>query len=331
MDLSTHVTRGDVEGAAERLAGLRDAPTAERKDALRRLRAATDDDPAPAAPLVDDLAPFLTDDDRSVRLSTAKVFAAVAEAEPGRVLSARDDLADRLADEGEFYYVRARCAEALGYAAVERPEEVASPELLADLRVGLAFDEPGVRTKLAKALEGIALGDPDRLRHQVSALAEHLDDDEELVRYHLLTALTVLACEHPERVAEVREEVADRLGDEDPVVRGRAAETLGVLAQAGTARDGDADDDSLADRLAAIEDADDAFLADRVAFALAALDGRGTDREFEAVGSVEGVRTTTADAVDAITAPDGSECPHCDTVVPPDAPTCPVCGAPRRP
>jgi HEAT repeat protein len=62
--------------------------------------------------------------------------------------------------EDEFYYVRARCAEALGYIAVETPEAVTDPDILADLRIGLAFDEPEGKEKLAKALAHVALGGP---------------------------------------------------------------------------------------------------------------------------------------------------------------------------
>lgn len=332
MDISTHVTRGDTTTAAERLAALRDAPTGERKAALRRLRTTTDDDPSLAAPLVEDLVPFLIDEDRSVRLSTAKLLTGVAEAAPSEVLSVSEDLADRLAAEDEFYYVRARCAEALGHVAVDRPDEVASPTVLADLRVGLAFDEPEVRVKLAKALEHVAHGDPDRLRHQVAALSEHLDDDEALVRYHLLTAVTVIACVHPGRVAGVRGRIADRLNDDEPVVRGRAAEALGVLPSAENESPDSASTrapETFADRLIRTEPDDEPFLAERLEFARAAFDGTVSDREFEGIGSTSGIRATTAAAVDAITTPDGAECPHCGNEVPTDAPICPICGSPH--
>ena len=84
----------------------------------------------------------------------------LAESEPEATLPAADALGERLADDEEFYYVRARCAEALGYVAVDAPAAVTDPETLADLRVGLAFDEPEVKEKLAKALAHVALGDP---------------------------------------------------------------------------------------------------------------------------------------------------------------------------
>lgn len=46
-------------------------------------------------------------------------------------------LGERFADEDEFYYVRARAAEALGYVALEAPENVISPEIRADFHIGL--------------------------------------------------------------------------------------------------------------------------------------------------------------------------------------------------
>ncbi|ESP89743.1 HEAT repeat domain-containing protein [Candidatus Halobonum tyrrellensis] len=161
---------------------------------------------------------------------TAKLFVTLAQSEPLVVLPAVDDLAGRLADEDEFYYVRARCPEALGYVAVKAPETVTDPDTLADLRIGLEFDEPEVKEKLAKALAYVALGDASRLRHQVSSLAEHLDDDSELVRYHLCTTLVVVGCEHAAKLTSAPEALRERLGDENPYVQGRAAEALGLLA-----------------------------------------------------------------------------------------------------
>jgi HEAT repeat protein len=81
----------------------------------------------PALPACEAL---LKDDERSVRLTTAKLFVAAAEADPDAVVPMVPALADRLADDEEFYYVRARSAEALGYVALEHPDIVASPEML---------------------------------------------------------------------------------------------------------------------------------------------------------------------------------------------------------
>jgi len=113
-----------------------------RKRALRAVRNSIEDYPTGLEELATPLAAFLTDDDRAVRLTTAKLFVALAQSEPATVLPAVDALADRLADDEEFYYVRARCAEALGYVAVDSPEEVTDPETLADLRIDWRSTNP---------------------------------------------------------------------------------------------------------------------------------------------------------------------------------------------
>ncbi|GAA0194863.1 hypothetical protein GCM10009000_005110 [Halobacterium noricense] len=292
-DITTLLDRDDTDAVRARLADRREGDARERKDLLRALRSAAEDDAAAVGRVADAVVPYLTDPDRAVRLSTAKVFVAVAERSPERVVRVRDALAERLADEDEFYYVRARAAEALGYAAVADPAAVASPELLADLRIGLAFDEREVREKLAKALEHVALADPDRLRHRVADLAEHLDDDAETVRYHLLAALVVVGCVDPGRLTDARGALVARLDDESPYVRGRAAGALGLLARADDAEETEdgaqgIEDDAgggadavagVADDLRAaarVEEADgDAtrFVADRVRFALASAAG----------------------------------------------------------
>jgi hypothetical protein len=100
-----------------------------------------------------------------VRLTTAKLFVAAAETHSNAVVAMVPALAERLTDGEEFYYVHARSEEALGYAALDHPDTVTSPELLADLRIGLSFDEPVMNEMLAEALEHVALGDPGRLTH----------------------------------------------------------------------------------------------------------------------------------------------------------------------
>lgn len=168
--------------------------------ALQAVRDVSGELPRSFEEIAGPLSTFLTDEDRAVRLTTAKLFVTLVQSEPAVVLSPVDALAKHLSND-EFYYVRARSAEALGYVAVDSPEKVTDPETLADLRIGLEFDEPEVKEKLAKALAYVALGDPDRLRHQVDSLAEHLNDDNELVRYHLCTVLVVVSCAHPEKSA----------------------------------------------------------------------------------------------------------------------------------
>jgi hypothetical protein len=326
--LLEHPERDTREEAIARLEELQRASVEDRKATLRSLRALIEDRPGVVVPICSALVPFLEDDDRSVRLTTAKLFVGLAEATPEAVVPAVSSLADRLADEEELYYVRARSAEALGYVALDHPDTVDDPEVLADLRIGLSFDESEVKEKLAKALEHVALGDPNRLRHQVSSLAEHLDDENELVRYHLVTALVAIGCASPERLGPVHDVLVDRLEDENAHVRGRAAEALGLLARK------QSNDDAQPDELLEMVDtADEPFVVERVRFA---LDREG---EFEnstatpdTVGTRDGVRSTTASAVDAITSPAGDgACPHCGLEPLEGAPPmCPRCGGPVR-
>lgn len=292
-----------------------------RKACLQQLKTAVTDEPTLAESVVPACERLLVDDDRSVRLTTAKLFVTVAEATPDAVLPAVSSLADRLADDEEFYYVRARSAEALGYVALEHPEEVTSPEVLADLRVGLTFDEPEVKQKLAKALEFVAVAHPKRLRHQVSSLAEHLDDEEELVRYHLTTALVAVGCAYPDRLAEATDELTERLADETPQVRGRAAEALGVADTALSSEAG----------LEGLTDDDEAFVSERARFALDSGDAARSGGPSGDLGSTAGLRRTTTAAVEEITSPDADgACPHCGLALPEDGPQmCPRCGVPR--
>lgn len=324
-DRLTDLLTSDGENTVrEYLDHLETAGTGTRKTAMRALRRLAAERPRLLAPVLDALTPFLTDEERSVRLTTAKVFVAVAEAAPDVAVASVDQLADRLGDEDEFYYVRARSAEALGYVALEHPGTVASPELVADLRIGLSFDEPEVKEKLAKALEYVALGDPDRLRHQVPNLAEHLDDDHEFVRYHLSTAVVAIGCPYPERLTDVTDTLAARLSDDDenPYIRGRAAEALGLIARAEP-------DAVSSDGFPGTEDVEESFAVERLRFARGALAGEeSTEAIPDDVGTVEAVRETTEDVVAELTAPDG-ECPHCGLTLPENGPpTCPHCGAP---
>lgn len=324
--LTALVGAGDREAAVSHLQGFLTEEADARKRAVQSLREIADDDPAPLDGLVPALVPFLEDEDRAIRLSTAKLFVAVAESDPDAVRPVVSAVADRLADEGEFYYVRARSAEALGYVALEHPDEVDSPEILADLRVGLSFDEPEVKAKLAKALECVALGDPRRLRHQVSDLTGHLDDEDPLVRYHLATALAAIGCVEPGRLADAVDALEDRIDDDEARVRGRAAEALGLAASAngvGTSLPAAALED--------LRDDEEPFVARRAAFALDAVGKAAAATGADDVGTLDGVRTTTEAAVEAITAPDADGgCPHCGLSLPAEGPPlCPRCGAPR--
>jgi len=325
--LLADLDRDDTEDAIARLEDAHHAADDERKELLQSLKSTATERPSVLEPLCPRLAAFLEDPERPVRLTTAKLLVTLAESSPDAVAPVVPALADRLADDEEFYYVRARSAEALGYVALERPDEVGSPEILADLRVGLSFDDVEVREKLAKALECVAIGDPTRLGHLAPRLADHLDDESELVRYHLATALAAIGCESPDRLADAADALASGLSDENPRVRGRTAEVLGLLGRS------DADDSSIP--VAALEEAatdDEPFADDRVAFALAlAGDTDSPSEPADAIGTLDGLRETTDEAVDAITSPDGDgECPHCGLALPADGPPmCPRCGAPR--
>lgn len=325
-DLTTLLEEGTHEETVAYLDRLGAADAETRKRTLRAIRDAAAEQLRSFEELTRPLATFLTDDDRAVRLTAAKLFVTLAQSEPRAVLPIVDALADRLGDDGEFYYVRARSAEALGYVALEHPEEVTSPEILADLRVGLSFDEPEVKEKLAKAQEFVAIAYPKRLRHQVSSLAEHLADEDELVRYHLTTTLVAIGCAYPDKLAEATDELTKRLADDNPQVRGRAAEALGVFARG-------ADDTASFPEVAleALADDEEAFVSERVRFALDSDDATRSERFSEDIGSVDGVRRTTNAAVEEITSPAGDgECPHCGLVLPENGPPmCPRCGAPR--
>jgi len=324
--LSELLREGTHEETLACLDRLGAADTEIRKRALRAVRDVAAEWPHSVKELVDPLSTFLTDEDRAVRLTTAKLFVVLAQSESTVVLPAIDVLADRLTDEEEFYYVRARCAEALGYVAVEAPEAVTDPETLADLRIGLEFDEPEVKEKLAKALAYVALGDASRLRHQVSSLVAHLDDENELVRYHLCTALVVVGCEYPEKLTGAVDALQECLTDENPYVQGRAAEGLGLLA--GT--DVGVEFDPVLDGLDITDEDSPSFLTERVQFCRRRLADEETGASPDGVATIESIRDGTDDVVEAMKTPDDGECPHCGLALPESGPPmCPRCGAPR--
>jgi HEAT repeat protein len=316
--------RNEPEEARTCLEIIQTHPVEDRKSALRSLRAVTEDSRAIVEPLCPALTAFLEDEARAVRLSTAKLLVAIAEVDPASVEPVVEALASRLADDDEFYYVRARCAEALGYVALDYPEAVASPETLADLRIGLSFDESEVKEKLAKALEHVALGDPSRLRHQVPTLADHLDNENELVRYHLATALVVVGCEFPDCLDAATDALRTRLDDENEYVQGRAAEALGLLA-------GSATEFTMSDEITDLVDVDSSFVAPRAQFAVSMMEAeQESPSPANDIGTIPSIRGTTDDIVTEITSPDtAGECPHCGLSVPDTGPPmCPRCGAP---
>lgn len=327
--LVTLTETGDAEETRAALSRLAAAPDDHRRECLRALRSVADERPSAVADVVPALEAFLSDDDRSVRLAAAKAFVPVAAAEPGAVVPLVSTLADRLADEYEFYFVRARAAETLGYVARAHVDAVATPETLADLRVGLSFDEPQVREQLAKTLAFVAIEDPERLRHQADRFADALDDEQDVVRYYLVTALVAVG-PMASPSADVVEALAARLDDEQAQVRGRAAEALGVLEL----DDGDDLDDAAeteprlpTDALEPLLADDESFVADRARFAL----DDATSTDAAPLGSLDSLRATAESAAEAMVAPDADgECPHCGLALPGDGPAmCPGCGIPR--
>lgn len=318
------VDRGEYEDAIARIEQLADAPTDDRTAAVRSLRSIASDRPTALDPVVPALASFLEDEERSIRLTTAKLFVAIADGAPEALVGIVPTLTDRLAVDDELYYVRARLAEALGAVALEAPDAVASPEFLAEVRVELEFARPEVKRELARALERVAVADPGRLRGSLSELAERSADPDERVRYHLLTAMVAVGCEHPESLDACADTVAARLDDESEFVRARAAEAIGLLARASTA-----DAARPVARLETMAEAERTFVADRAVFALEAVDD-GVDAETrdDEVGTLEAVRRTTDDIGTEIEGDDGDhECPHCGGTLPPfGPPLCPACG-----
>ncbi len=323
--LIQQLRNGTTDGIGDAFRAYETAETEQRKQLLRSIRSLATDDVDAVSPFVSVLALFLTDDNRSVRLTTAKLFVVIASEDPDAVVAVVDSLTERLADEEEFYYVRARSAEALGYVAVDYPAAVATPELLADLRVGLSFDEPEVKEKLAKALEYVALGNPRRLRHQVQNLSEHLDDENELVRYHLSTALVAVGCKYPDALSDAVDSLVVRLEDECAYVQGRAAEALWLSGRTDSELPA-----ASRKQLTLLTDDELPFVRDRAHVALS-VESETSDAQSipEPVGSLDAIRNRTDEIVADMTTPDGDECPHCGLSLPEDGPPmCPQCGAP---
>ncbi|ELY96330.1 HEAT repeat domain-containing protein [Natrialba taiwanensis] len=312
------------EQVCDRLEGYREANADTQKELLRALQSIAVEQPAVLTPFVPELLPFLTAEERSVRLTTAKLFVSLSKTRPDAMVDTADALAARLADKSEFYYVRARLAETLGYVAVEYPEKATTPDLLADLRTGLSFDEPEVKEKLAKALAYVALGNPRRLCYWISDLAAHLDAEDELVRYYLSTAIVAVGCEQPAALSDSVGELGSRLDDECPYVCGRAAEALGLLA-------GATSDTSIVpeERLVTVGSAsDEPFVTDRTRFALARLESESSVDSGDGIASLESIRDQVDEIADAIAAPDG-ECTQCGCSLPESGPPmCPRCGTP---
>ncbi|NHX41008.1 MULTISPECIES: HEAT repeat domain-containing protein [Haloarcula] len=322
-EIATLLEQGNEADAVAALERLSTAGPATQQACLRSLKAAADEQPELFDGVLPSLTDFLQDSERPTRLTTAKLVVTISEGAPDSVVPVVPTLAERLADESEFYYVRARCAEALGYVAVDHPDAVVSPAVVADLRIGLEFDKPEVTEKLAKALAHVTLGSPERLRYQVDSLAEHLQSDSEVVRYHLSTALVVIGSACPERLVDAREALVSCLEDESRYVRGRAAEALGLLA--GTDSIESFPQTQLDDLTVAEE-----FVAKRAQFALSRHRGTESANGFTGIATRDAIRTQTAEIVSEIRTREGDDgCPHCGLSLPESAPPlCPGCGTP---
>ncbi|MDS0279764.1 hypothetical protein NDI85_18390 [Halomicroarcula sp. S1AR25-4] len=90
---------GTHEVAVACLDGAADAEA--RKPTLQAVRNVVQERPKIFEELTTPLSMFLADEDRAVRLTTAKRFVTLAQSELAAVLPAVDTLADRLADDGE--------------------------------------------------------------------------------------------------------------------------------------------------------------------------------------------------------------------------------------
>lgn len=157
-----------------------------------------------------------------------------------------------------------------------------------------------MKEKLAKALEFVAESNLERLRHHVSTLAEHLDDDNDLVRYHLVTALTAIGCADPERLVPVSTDLENRVGDENEYVHGRAVEALGVLLQEVLL----CDEFILGDLSEGLGSEASDFLLDRVTFTTSK--GELTDESkgmMTQLGQLMGFEKTTTDVANTIVSP----------------------------
>lgn len=124
--------RNDGEGVAALVSDLPLDFGRDSQECLQSLKTVVDDDPALVEPALPVCETLLTEDGRSVRLTTAKLFVAAAETHSNAVVTIVPALAEWLTDGEEFYYVHARSEEALGYTALDHPDTVTSPELLAD-------------------------------------------------------------------------------------------------------------------------------------------------------------------------------------------------------
>lgn len=284
-----------------------DAKPEDRKHCARVLRDESDTGVG-AVPVIDTL---LSDPERSVRLTAVKAVVDIASESPGAVKPLAEKLDDLLYDE--FYFVRGRSAEAVGYIVHEYPDAEGIPSTVGiTLFDALSLDESEVRRKVAKAISMVACSRPEDVLPNAKEVFDHADDDDAVVRYHLLTTLVALALRSPSEMEPHASDVEPFLEDENPYVRGRAVEFLGLV-----------DPDVLGD-LESREyehrtDEAEEFESLRVEWA---FDDDGNLVESLHAETDEKVRGVEREASDA------TLCPNCGEPVP-DTPTCPRCGAPH--
>ncbi|WP_247010629.1 HEAT repeat domain-containing protein [Halorientalis litorea] len=100
--LSTLIETGQFDAASTALDRVRTADPETPKKAIRRVTECGEEGRT-VTPLLSSLVGFLGDEQRAVRLTTAKALVTVAEAEPETATDAVSTLADRLADDDESY------------------------------------------------------------------------------------------------------------------------------------------------------------------------------------------------------------------------------------
>lgn len=307
----------DEDALAALATDLADAPTETQKACATAFRDAVDESTDRGEAALPAVEPLLDSGDRAVRLTAVKGCATLAAARPSAVDPLVSTLTDLLDDD--FYYVRGRAAETLGYVALADPDAIDRATVVARLLNALSLDRPEIRQHVAAAVARIALGDPGALRSVVGEFDAHLDDGDELVRYHLTTAVVAVATEYPTYCRSLAGPLRDRLDDDQSYVRGRAAEALGLVAPVDSEVVAAA-----ADRLRELTDGSE-FVADRARFALA--DGTSPP---DGVADRTAIAEGTPAIVDDITGPpEDAGCPHCgETLGGVEPPFCPACGAP---
>jgi hypothetical protein len=107
-------------------------------------------------------------------------------------------------------------------------EAGAHEEMVADLCIGVEFNQSAVKEILAKTLIYVAFGDPSRLRYQRASLTEHFDDKKNSSSITSVQRWWLLDGSLQRSKPKAVELLQGRLGDANPYEV--AAELLGLLA-----------------------------------------------------------------------------------------------------